>query len=64
MKNELVEEIRKVRCTISEQFQDIHSFIKHYQKLDKKYADRLLVAPHEIKKAVYNPEESESLKKD
>lgn len=50
MKNDLIEEIRKVRCSISERFPDINSFIKHYQELDQKYADRLLTTPYEIKK--------------
>jgi inorganic pyrophosphatase len=40
MKDPAIEEIRKVRQKISEQFPDIKSFIKHYQELEKKYSDR------------------------
>lgn len=48
MKNDLIEEIRKVRCNISEQFPEIHSFIEHYKELDKEYANRLLHVPYDI----------------
>lgn len=57
MKNDLIEEIRKVRCNISEQFPEIHSFIEHYKKLDKEYANRLLHVPYDIKKHIPNQKE-------
>ena len=42
MKDQAIEEIRKVRQKISEEFSDMASFIKHYQELEKKYSNRFV----------------------
>ena len=58
-RDEAIEAVRAVRHTISEEHgHDTRRLIKHYQELEKQYADRVLRAPDRV--GVTSPRNADS----